>query len=77
VSDRRPPSRSASSVPFLFWQKRETSGKRPSTIIGQLAGAGKDLEYMRCSSRDASDNTQIYEGTNQIQCMVMARQLLK
>ncbi len=27
--------------------------------------------------KSASENTQIYEGTNQIQRMVMARQLLK
>jgi hypothetical protein len=34
----------------------------------------------RCSRSSAlttPDNTQIYEGTNQIQRMVMARQLLK
>jgi alkylation response protein AidB-like acyl-CoA dehydrogenase len=32
---------------------------------------------MRWSAPGTSDNTQIYEGTNQIQRMVMARQLLK
>ncbi|MEU7890980.1 hypothetical protein AB0B54_36245 [Microbispora bryophytorum] len=29
------------------------------------------------SPRSTAENTQIYEGTNQIQRMVMARQLLK
>jgi hypothetical protein len=46
-------------------------------IIGQPASQAEDLENRRCSSTGTSDNTQIYEGTNQIQRVVMARQLLK
>jgi alkylation response protein AidB-like acyl-CoA dehydrogenase len=64
-------------VPFLFRQKRETNERRPRTTIGQSAGEGRDLECQRYSLAPTSDNTQIYEGTNQIQRMVMARQLLK
>jgi hypothetical protein len=35
------------------------------------------LEHVCWSAITTSDNTQIYEGTNQIQRVVMARQLLK
>jgi len=45
--------------------------------ISQPAGKAEGLERRRCSSKDTTNNTQIYEGTNQIQRMVMARQLLK
>ncbi|WP_268778007.1 hypothetical protein [Sphaerimonospora mesophila] len=38
--------------------------------------AARSRSYRR-SPRSAAENTQIYEGTNQIQRMVMARQLLK
>jgi hypothetical protein len=64
-------------VPFLFRQKREINERRPSTTIGQPLGRAEDLEYTRWSSTCASDNTQIYQSTNQIQRIVMARQLLK
>jgi hypothetical protein len=64
-------------VPFLFRQKREINERCSSTTIGQPVGRAEDLEYTRWSSTCTSDNTQIYEGTNQIQRMVMARQLLK
>ena len=64
-------------VPFLFRQKQETNEKRSSAIIGQPAGESEYLEHPRCSSTGTSNNTQVYEGTNQIQRMVMARQLLK
>jgi hypothetical protein len=77
VSLLRDPSRPKACVPSLFRQKQETNERRPSMTIGQPADEVKDLEYMRCSSTGPSDNTQIYEGTNQIQRMVMARQLLK
>jgi alkylation response protein AidB-like acyl-CoA dehydrogenase len=43
---------------------------------------GQQIEYSRVTFRDQDAGTrtqmlQIYEGTNQIQRMVMARQLLK
>jgi len=42
-------------------------------------GAGRTLDrrHRYCGAVTTPDNTQIYEGTNQIQRMVMARQLLK
>jgi alkylation response protein AidB-like acyl-CoA dehydrogenase len=46
-------------------------------IICQPAGDAEDIERRRRSRTGTSNNTQIYEGTNQIQRMVMARQLLK
>jgi hypothetical protein len=64
-------------VPFLFHQMRETNEKWSSTTIGQQVGEAKDLEYRRCPSTRTPDNSQICEGTNQVQRMVMARQLLK
>ena len=45
------------------------------TIV-QPVGEAEGFEPRRYSSKDTSNNTQIYEGTNQIQRMVMARQLL-
>ena len=36
-----------------------------------------NVEQTLTTTHLASNNTQIYEGTNQIQRMVMARQLLK
>ena len=63
--------------PFLFRQMQETNERRPATTIGQRGSEAEDLEYTRWSSTSTSNNTQIYEGTNQIQRMVMARQLLK
>jgi alkylation response protein AidB-like acyl-CoA dehydrogenase len=42
-----------------------------------LARSAADRRHVRCSALSTPDNTQIYEGTNQIQRMVMARQLLK
>jgi len=56
---------------------QEINERRPSSTIGQPLGGAEDLEYTRWSSTSTSDNTQIYEGTNQIQRMVMACQLLK
>jgi alkylation response protein AidB-like acyl-CoA dehydrogenase len=41
------------------------------------AGRTLDHQHARCSAPATPDNTQIYEGTNQVQRMVMARQLLK
>ncbi len=42
-----------------------------------VAGQARDHRHEPCSQLATPDNTQIYEGTNQIQRMVMARQLLK
>jgi hypothetical protein len=52
-------------------------GLGPSTITGLLPGQGRDRQQGCCPAPDTSDNTQIYEGANQIQRMVIARQLLK
>jgi hypothetical protein len=64
-------------VPSLFRQSRENSGSRPPTPIAPGAGEALDEWHWRCSTPSTPDNTQIYEGTNQIQRVVMARQLLK
>jgi alkylation response protein AidB-like acyl-CoA dehydrogenase len=42
-----------------------------------LPGELFNLEYVCWSPMATSDKRQIYEGTNQIQRVVMARQLLK
>ncbi len=49
------------------------------TIDDQWSDArpGVDHEHDPWSQETTADNTQIYEGTNQIQRVVMARQLLK
>jgi hypothetical protein len=67
----------ASRVPSLFRQAQEDSGRRPSTIIGSQPGQLYRYEHTTVSHITTSNNTQIYEGTNQIQRVVMARQLLK
>jgi hypothetical protein len=41
------------------------------------AGQVHNCQHGRCSAPTTPNNTQIYEGTNQIQRVVMARQLLK
>jgi len=65
------------AVPSLFRQVREDNERRPSTAIDQLPDRGRDLERVSWLLVAMPDNTQIYEGTNQIQRVVMARQLLK
>ena len=51
--------------------------KIPITSHRLQAGQAQDRHHEPCSAWITSYNTQIYEGTNQIQRMVMARQLLK
>jgi hypothetical protein len=67
----------AHSVPSLFRQSREDDGRQPPLTIDQLPGQDHGLECECWPLVDTPDNTQIYEGTNQIQRVVMARQLLK
>ncbi|GAA3130481.1 hypothetical protein GCM10020001_060590 [Nonomuraea salmonea] len=48
------------------------------TLLRASASSTANVIGPSCSpGRRASENIQIYEGTNQIQRMVMARQLLK
>jgi alkylation response protein AidB-like acyl-CoA dehydrogenase len=53
------------------------SQREPTPANGKTPDRGACAELMRRSGLCTSDNTQIYEGTNQIQRMVMARNLLK
>jgi len=52
-----------------------TRGSRSGSLRRSRGRPG--LRPVRGSEKDTTNNTQIYEGTNQIQRMVMARQLLK
>ena len=78
----RPPlSEAPSTVPAPPSTRRDTKTRRPGGAPGN--GAESVLTHPR-TARDLpaetarwSTITQIYEGTNQIQRMVMARQLLK
>jgi hypothetical protein len=65
------------SVTSLFRQSREDDGRRPSPTIDQFAGQNHNLEHSFWPQTLAPNNTQIYEGTNQIQRVVMVRQILK
>jgi hypothetical protein len=76
-STGRPSSGLARAVPSLFRQSREGDGRRPALTIDQPSGQDRDLERECWSLMHTPDNTQIYEGTNQIQRVVMARQILK
>ena len=64
-------------VPWLFRQTPEDSGKRSSLTIAQLQGHVGGLELRCWSGQAGPNNTQIYGETNQIQRMMIARQVLK
>ena len=53
-------------VPPLFRQSLKDNGRRPSTIASSLPGELLNLEHVCWSPMATSDNTQIYEGTNQV-----------
>jgi hypothetical protein len=60
-------------VPFLFRQKRKTNERCPSMTISQPAGEAEGLERRRCSSKDTTNNFTIFEGTSEIQRMIIGR----
>jgi hypothetical protein len=61
------------NVPSLFRQVREDNEKRPSTIIGRLPGQEHNHEHMPQSLIITSDNFTIFEGTSEIQRMLIGR----
>jgi hypothetical protein len=48
---------------------------RAPTIIDSLPSQARDHEHRYCSQADTPDNMQIFEGTNQIQRLVISRHL--
>ena len=80
VTMNRPEAKNALSLPMLVgmadaWEEIDNNDDIRCAILTGAGGtfsAGADLEWMR----DAKV-TQIYEGTNQVQRVVIARELLK
>ena len=67
----------AELVPRLFCRSIENGQQQPTVANNETPG-GEGIQRQSARSANAcSENTQIYEGTNQIQRVVMARQLLK
>ena len=65
------------SVPSQFRGSPESSERRRQTATGPAPGQPRDHGRLPRSPFGTAENTQIYEGTNQIQRVVMSRQLLK
>jgi len=60
----------------MFCLISDDSQRQPTPANAEIAGETRDGWQRRRQAGTTSENTQIYEGTNQIQRVVMARQLL-
>jgi len=65
-SDRAP-------VPSLFRENRENDKRRPPTITGLLPGQAGDGHHTCCSASCTPDNFTIFEGTSEIQRLIIGR----
>jgi hypothetical protein len=63
------------AVPSLFRENQENDGRRPSMIISVSPSQQHDRQHARCSARATSDNFTIFEGTSEIQRMIIGRAL--
>jgi hypothetical protein len=60
-------------VPSLFRENRKTDGRCPSTITGFLPGQTHDRQGAGCLAPTTPDNFTIFEGTSEIQRMIIGR----
>ena len=63
----------AAAVPSLFRQRRENSGRCPPTPTALGASEAHDRQHRRCSASVMPDNLTIFEGTSEIQRMLIGR----
>jgi hypothetical protein len=63
----------AGAVPCLFRQGPENSEKLPSLAIGLPPGEDSTSEHMSWSRVPGTDNFTIFEGTSEIQRMIIGR----
>jgi hypothetical protein len=61
------------SVPSLFSESQQNNERRPVATIGLLPGQVRDRHYTRCSALCTPDNFTIFEGTSEIQRMIIGR----
>jgi len=61
------------SVPCLFCENRENDGIRPSTITHLGPDHADDRQHAYCSAPSTSDNFTIFEGTSEIQRLIIGR----